>query len=309
MAGAGGIEPPLRVESPSPNRLDDAPVDRRATPAPGARPTGQIARTAGPRWVRTAQHAQSARVTRRRICPRVIERPGEAEHGRPAARHQRSERARRQQGGLHAADHRQQCLGERLQVIPVSASATRASFRPRRAPGSSAGSRSPPRAQPAGTASYTAPGRERHPRVDQHQRVAAARVERLQHLTPAPSPPPGSCRGRTGRPCPSRAPRLGEPLRAATGAPRCGSARPAWPPRRSEPPPSPAATGMRLTSRIRAPRSMPAASRSSRAARTIKFRSSVGRSGLSLRRPSRVGASSTTTRSKRSTAWRTVATS
>src|SRR5439155_11008668 len=55
VAGAGGIEPPLRGPKPRVLPLDDAPVN-------------QIARMAAPEFVRTAQAAQPARLTRRWIC-------------------------------------------------------------------------------------------------------------------------------------------------------------------------------------------------------------------------------------------------
>ena len=73
-----------------------------------------------------------------------------------------------------------------------------------------------------------------------------------------------------------------------------------------EPPPSPAATGMRLSSVIRTPRSTLAASRRATAARYARLRSSVGTSGA-LVRTSIVGASSSVSRSDRSTACMTVA--
>src|SRR2546425_8510338 len=58
LAGAGGIEPPLRGPKPRVLPLDDAPSSSRP---------GYTTRIAGPEWVRTAQQAQSARLTRRRI--------------------------------------------------------------------------------------------------------------------------------------------------------------------------------------------------------------------------------------------------
>ncbi|OGK94267.1 MAG: hypothetical protein A3J45_05885 [Candidatus Rokubacteria bacterium RIFCSPHIGHO2_02_FULL_69_13] len=72
-----------------------------------------------------------------------------------------------------------------------------------------------------------------------------------------------------------------------------------------EPPPSPAATGIRFSRVIRAPRFTPAASIRSRAALTTRFASSVGRAGSLVLRV-RASSSSRTSRSNRSTAWSTV---
>src|SRR5467141_3818640 len=91
LAGAGGIEPPLRGPKPRVLPLNDAPVPSSARPDRRSRVRpDRPARPAGP------GHPRSH-------LPRVVEGPREAEHGRAAARHDRPERARRQEGRLHAA--------------------------------------------------------------------------------------------------------------------------------------------------------------------------------------------------------------
>ena len=75
-----------------------------------------------------------------------------------------------------------------------------------------------------------------------------------------------------------------------------------------EPPPRPAATGIRFLSSILAPASTLAASFKSLAARMTRLRSSVGKSGSSELNES-VGAASSVNRSYRSTACMTVTTS
>jgi hypothetical protein len=73
-----------------------------------------------------------------------------------------------------------------------------------------------------------------------------------------------------------------------------------------DPPPSPAATGIRLSSRMWAPSSLFAASWRSRAARITRLPSPVGNAG-SVLSSEIVSALFTVNRSKRSTAWSTVA--
>src|SRR6266403_5023344 len=92
LAGAGGIEPPLRGPKPRVLPLNDAPVPSSARPERRARiGPDRTARPPGPAHPRPH-------------LSRVVQRPREPEHGRPAPRHDRSEGARGQEGRLHAAD-------------------------------------------------------------------------------------------------------------------------------------------------------------------------------------------------------------
>src|SRR5690242_4347591 len=91
VAGAGGIEPPLRGPKPRVLPLNDAPVPSSAHPDRRSRiGPDRPARPAGP-------------ADPRADLTRVVEGPREPEHRRAAARHDRPERSCCQEGRLHAA--------------------------------------------------------------------------------------------------------------------------------------------------------------------------------------------------------------
>src|SRR5690242_7098174 len=91
VAGAGGIEPPLRGPKPRVLPLNDAPVPSSARPDRRSRiGPDRPARPPGP-------------ADPRADLTRVVEGPREPEHRRAAARHDRPERSCCQEGRLHAA--------------------------------------------------------------------------------------------------------------------------------------------------------------------------------------------------------------
>src|SRR5216683_7830748 len=86
LAGAGGIEPPLRGPKPRVLPLNDAPVPSSARPDRRSRVGPERpARPAGPAYPRSH-------------LSRVVEGSREPEHRRAAARHDRAERPRGQEG-------------------------------------------------------------------------------------------------------------------------------------------------------------------------------------------------------------------
>src|SRR5690348_10671219 len=96
VAGAGGIEPPLRGPKPRVLPLNDAPVPSSAHPDRRSRiGPDRPARPAGPADARAD-------------LTRVVEGPRERAHRRAGARHDWPGRSRRQEGRLQAGEDREQ---------------------------------------------------------------------------------------------------------------------------------------------------------------------------------------------------------
>src|SRR5262245_42756336 len=175
LAGAGGIEPPLRGPKPRVLPLDDAPSScrfpsgaRRAhcgTPVRPHRPAVPI------RSIDAPLNLSS-----------VIERARHPEHRRTAARHQCAQCARRQQRCLHPFDHGKHGRHEGFEVVRQGGSHLDGvprsepldqSARPRRLG-----------APPGWHLLVHLARRERHSRVHQHEGVPAAELEWLHEFSP-----------------------------------------------------------------------------------------------------------------------------
>ena len=240
------------------------------------------------RCVRTAQHDQPARFTRRRICrawsreratPNTVgPLPDITAPSAPAA----------SSAAFMRADRRHAPARPRASRLFVSAAATRRVPRPQRLEHPLRRRWAPP-CQPAGTRPYTSPCRQREVRVHQHQRVSASRRQRASAARRARVATARPVPRKNGTSMPESARQLLQAAPGASAASTAGSAPRASRPRRSIRRPAPPPPGSACSSRIRAPASTPAAFCSSRAARTTRLPSSVGKPRIARHQRDGVG--------------------